>query len=150
MAGRRNVNLTYYCEICGEPYHPYKLTSRTCCRPHANALTSRESAQKRSDKLKGRGEGRAYKKLLGRHEHRVIAEEKIGRKLEKGEIVHHIDGNKQNNDPSNLEIITQSVHVGKHRRKFTTCSEEGCDRPHVARGLCRKHYAKWYRANKTA
>lgn len=150
MAGKRNVNLTYHCEICGEPFHPFKVTSRTCCREHANALTSRESAEKRSKTLRGRGEGRSYRKLHGRHEHRVVAEAMLGRKLKKGEIVHHIDGNKLNNDPSNLEITTQSKHVDKHFRKFTTCSVEGCDRPHVARGLCRKHYAQWYRANKTA
>ena len=31
-------------------------------------------------------------------------ENHIGRKLEKGEIVHHIDGNKKNNDISNLYL----------------------------------------------
>lgn len=25
----------------------------------------------------------------------------------------------------------------------TPCSVEGCDRPHLARGLCRKHYQRW-------
>ncbi len=150
MATKRNVNLTYHCEICGDPYHPYKTTSRTCCRAHANALIAKESVEKRAETLRGRGEGKAYKKLHGKHEHRVIAEKMIGRKLEKGEIVHHIDGNKLNNDPSNLEVMTQSEHVERHRRKFVTCSIEGCDRPHVARGLCRKHYMQWRRANETA
>ena len=148
MAGKRNVNLTYYCEVCGEPYHPFKLTSRTCCRAHANALMARETAQKRSEKLKGRGNGLAYKKHMGRHEHRVVAEQLLGRALLPGEIVHHKDGNKLNNEPGNLEIMTQAEHVDQHFRKFETCCEEGCGRPHVARGLCRKHYAQWYRAHK--
>lgn len=150
MAGKRIESLTYYCEICGAAYHPFKETSRTCCRKHANALTSRETAQKRSETLRGKGECQTYKKIMGRHEHRVVAEEKLGRALEKGEIVHHIDGNKQNNDPSNLEVTTQSKHVGLHLRKFETCTVEGCLSPHVARGLCRKHYAAWYNKNKTA
>jgi hypothetical protein len=44
----------------------------------------------------------------------VIAEQVIGRPLAKGEIVHHIDGNKQNNDPSNLQVMTQSEHMKLH------------------------------------
>jgi 5-methylcytosine-specific restriction endonuclease McrA len=27
-----------------------------------------------------------------------------------------------------------------------TCSEDGCDKPYVARGRCRKHYVQWYRS----
>lgn len=55
-----------------------------------------------------------YKKLLGRHEHRVLMELHLGRKLVKGEIVHHIDGNKHNNDLSNLKLMTQSEHIKSH------------------------------------
>lgn len=55
-----------------------------------------------------------YRKLHGKHIHRVIAEQMIGRPLAKGEIVHHIDGNKHNNDPSNLQVMTQSEHMKLH------------------------------------
>jgi len=55
-----------------------------------------------------------YRKLHGKHIHRVIAEQMIGRPLVKGEIVHHIDGNKHNNDPSNLQVMTQSEHMKLH------------------------------------
>lgn len=61
------------------------------------------------------GEGRTYSKLYGRHTHRVIAERKIGRKLQPGEVVHHIDGNKRNNDPRNLMVFkSQSEHAKFH------------------------------------
>lgn len=41
-------------------------------------------------------------------EHRLVMEAKIGRYLEPEEVVHHIDGNKQNNDPSNLELFSRN------------------------------------------
>jgi len=50
----------------------------------------------------------------GRGVHVVIKEEEIGRKLFPHEVVHHIDGNKQNNDPSNLLLMTRSDHARHH------------------------------------
>ncbi len=46
--------------------------------------------------------------------HRHIASVKVGRWLSTGEHVHHIDENKQNNDPSNLEILSKSEHYKLH------------------------------------
>jgi len=37
--------------------------------------------------------------------HRWIAEKKIGRELKPGEVVHHKDRDKLNNDPSNLKVF---------------------------------------------
>lgn len=52
------------------------------------------------------------------YEHRLIAEEKIGRELKKGELIHHIDENKQNNDPENIEVLPSIAHHReKHRKK---------------------------------
>ncbi|KAA0888795.1 HNH endonuclease [Oryzomonas rubra] len=52
------------------------------------------------------------------YEHRLIAAEKIGRPLMNSEKVHHIDGNKQNNSPENLEVCTSLAdHKAKHRTK---------------------------------
>ena len=55
-----------------------------------------------------------YKKYFGRHEHRVVAEKKIGRRLRTGEIVHHIDGDCHNNKPENLEIMSRADHIRVH------------------------------------
>lgn len=50
-------------------------------------------------------------------EHRWIMEQHLGRKLLKTEIIHHLDGNKQNNDISNLAIMTLSSHTRFHHLK---------------------------------
>lgn len=46
--------------------------------------------------------------------HRYIVEQKIGRYLLPTEVIHHIDGNVDNNDPLNLEITNSSEHSRKH------------------------------------
>jgi hypothetical protein len=48
------------------------------------------------------------------YEHRIIAEQKIGRKIRKGEDVNHIDGNPLNNKPDNLEVLSHRDHMRKH------------------------------------
>lgn len=47
-------------------------------------------------------------------EHRIVMSEKIGRALLPVEHVHHIDGNKANNNPENLMIVSVSNHTRMH------------------------------------
>lgn len=49
--------------------------------------------------------------------HRFVMEQYLGRKLERNEVVHHIDGNKFNNDISNLRLLTNSEHAKLHYSK---------------------------------
>lgn len=50
-----------------------------------------------------------------RKEHLIVMEKKLGRKLKKGETVHHLDGDKQNNDPGNLVLCqSHADHRGLH------------------------------------
>lgn len=46
--------------------------------------------------------------------HRLIMEMILGRKLSSDEIIHHIDGDKMNNHPDNLKLVTRSEHLKVH------------------------------------
>lgn len=46
--------------------------------------------------------------------HRVLMENKLGRSLGPNEVVHHLDGNKNNNDPENLVALTHEAHGRLH------------------------------------
>lgn len=51
------------------------------------------------------------------YEHRLVAEQKLGRRLQKGEVPHHINGNRQDNRPENIQVM-QSIahHLNQHRK----------------------------------
>jgi HNH endonuclease len=62
-----------------------------------------------------RGSPHVYRKVGARHVHRIIAESILLRPLLPDEVVHHIDHDKRNNDPSNLAVFpSQSIHARCH------------------------------------
>jgi hypothetical protein len=50
-------------------------------------------------------------------EHVLVMEEKIGRILNKGEVIHHIDSNRENNNIDNLMLFkSQKEHAIFHNK----------------------------------
>lgn len=118
---------TRICLRCDRPFFDKPSRKRKYCshrcafavnggKTLAAALTP-EAIKKNADARRGSGAGRGYIKRNGRHEHRIIAEQKIGRPLLPGEIAHHADENKRNNAPDNIEVL---ANQGDHSRLHFT------------------------------
>lgn len=73
--------------------------------------------------------GRAFRKPRGNggeiwvgdrrvQEHRYVAEQMLGRSLTSAELVHHLDGDKTNNAPENLLVLTRREHHIVHQAEL--------------------------------
>ncbi len=109
-------------EATKKPYEKGLYCSSRCAlaavrTPAHQRAAAKKAALTKIAKYRGTG-SKTYVKEYGRHQHRVVMERVLGRKLRRGEIVHHIDHNKKNNHPSNLALFkNQSEHVSHHLRE---------------------------------
>lgn len=62
-----------------------------------------------------------------RYEHSLVAEATLGRRLRKGEEVHHLDGCRMNNAPGNLRVMTRLAHRRLHGRENAKTQKRGPD-----------------------
>jgi len=48
-------------------------------------------------------------------EHRAVAAATLGRPIRSDEVVHHVNGEKMDNRPENLEVVSRKAHSRAHR-----------------------------------
>lgn len=74
------------------------------------------------------------------YEHVAIAEWSAGREVIKGEHVHHINGNRLDNTPANLQIKIGYVHLQEHGEGLANGNSTGIDNDKLltyGRNLCK-------------
>jgi len=74
------------------------------------------------------------------YEHQLVAEQKLGRPLQDGETVHHIDKDRSNNSPDNLLVFASNAdHAAFHQHGEYTLDDNGiahCDVRNRERYTC--------------
>lgn len=113
--GRANRRLAdRACAACATTFRPARSSSRFCSRPCARTISGGHNRKPETWWVNGRGyiEGRIWIDGAQRRvkQHRWVMEMTLGRALRPDEDVHHLDGNKQNNSPENLQVISHHEH----------------------------------------
>ena len=121
------------CLYCNEPFlanqraDRKEYCTRSCCNKAESSKRNHKTGASNSrwkghkiirEKYPGKKyvyvyDGRGKKNR--RYEHVLIAEEILGRRLKKGECVHHIDMDGTNNSHDNLLICDNSYHFWLHQ-----------------------------------
>jgi len=116
------------CETCGKSFETYIVNPMICCSQKCRGL---RLAGKNNPNWKGGLRFKDKRILVFTPNHpncdgngyvknyRLVMERKIGRKLEKGEVIHHINGNSLDDREENLVLCSsQAEHRKWHCKSF--------------------------------
>jgi hypothetical protein len=124
-AEQKYGNIERNCDRCGVAYKAYRSKNAQCesrfCSHMCYGLHKRRPFYIKNGYKLVYKEGHPRADNRGRVRlHLLVMEEKIGRPVLKTESVHHIDGNKLNNHPNNLEMFSSHrEHLLHHWRENT-------------------------------
>jgi len=123
----RDQNIFQCCLMCGRKYKTFRaaMFMRTCCSPRcsayyrgfgrANLGQGAHGARKNLMKV---GYFRVFEGGKWVYEHRHVMSVNLGRPLTNSEVVHHIDGDRKNNNLQNLELMSKTAHDALHSKKL--------------------------------
>lgn len=110
------------CSVCGTQFevniHAKNIYCSAACRyEDAKRDGAEYVAPNGYVYIKVRGHPVAAKSGGYMLKHRYVMEQHLGRLLTTEETIHHKDGNKQNNNINNLELLSNSQHVTLHNQQ---------------------------------
>jgi hypothetical protein len=120
---RRNNNYEHFCGKCGDVYSlATKSYNKKNPNKHDHLLGTKITDShgytqlyvSNNYKYKTKETSSVYGGRIREHIH--VMQEHIDRPLKKGEVVHHIDGDKSNNNISNLDLCTVQGHNNCHAK----------------------------------
>lgn len=109
------------CQYCGEAFTPEASNPGIYC---SNSCRAKDKVGPAHPCWRGRPKLRfaGYRaiRIAGKYvdEHRYLTEQALGRKLGRNEVVHHLNGDKRDNRPENLVVMSRAEHMRLHSTEY--------------------------------
>jgi len=133
---QRKPPVTLICATCRKSFIVYASVAdrrKTCSHRCAAIQQSQRYKGNNNPAYKGgvatytNGQGKTYRYVIGGDkkipEHRFVMEQFLGRILNPGEEVHHINGDTLDNRPENLYVLDKKHHSRLHFELFKKVQE---------------------------